>query len=157
MPPIDKAMSKPLIESAKLKRPCVSIMVFALIIHGVVALVSTFTFLILSEVKASTKKVNNDTKPEFPGGKLAFVEFLKTHIVYPDSAKAHSVVGQVIASFFINSDGSVTDITIVQGLGDGISEGVIESLKQMPRWKPATHNGKPIRAQYKVPINFNGK
>ena len=110
-----------------------------------------------SVVKASTKKVNNDTKPEFPGGKLAFVEFLKTHIVYPDSAKAHSVVGQVIASFFINSDGSVTDITIVQGLGDGISEGVIESLKQMPRWKPATHNGKPIRAQYKVPINFNGK
>lgn len=110
-----------------------------------------------SVVKTSTKKVNNDTKPEFPGGKLAFVEFLKTHIVYPDSAKAHSVVGQVIASFFINSDGSVTDITIVQGLGDGISEGVIESLKQMPRWKPATHNGKPIRAQYKVPINFNGK
>lgn len=107
--------------------------------------------------KTSKQKTIADTKPEYPGGKLAFVAFLKTHIIYPDSAKAHSVVGQVIASFFINKDGSITDITIVQGLGDGISEGVVESLKQMPRWKPATHNGKPIRAQYKVPINFNGK
>ena len=112
-----------------------------------------------STPKKNTKKTvtTSDTKPEFPGGKPAFMNFLKNHIVYPDSAKAHNIAGQVIASFFINADGSVTDITILQGLGDGISEGVVQSLKAMPRWKPATHNGKPIRAQYKVPINFNAK
>ena len=108
-------------------------------------------------LKNSKPNTTVDTKPEFLGGRLAFREFLKTHIIYPDSAKAHSVVGKVIASFFINEDGSVSDITIIEGLGDGISEGVVKSLKQMPRWKPATHNGKPIRAQYKVPIQFNGK
>ncbi len=104
-----------------------------------------------------TVSTTSDTKPEFPGGKPAFMNFLKNHIVYPDSAKAHNIAGQVIASFFINADGSVSDIMILKGLGDGISEGVVQSLKAMPRWKPATHNGKSIRAQYKVPINFNAK
>jgi periplasmic protein TonB len=47
--------------------------------------------------------------------------------------------------FIINADGSCTDFTVVKGIGYGCDEAAVEAFKKMPKWKPATINGHPVR------------
>ncbi|WP_113660692.1 energy transducer TonB [Pedobacter nanyangensis] len=92
--------------------------------------------------------------PQFPGGLTKFYEFLAKNLKYPEAAKAKSIRGNVFASFIIEKDGSLSSIKILRGLGSGTDEEAIRVLKTSPKWKPGSLDGKPVRAQYSVPIKF---
>jgi TonB family protein len=93
--------------------------------------------------------------PEFPGGLDALSDFLNTHIKYPNDARTNHIQGTVILSFVVDIDGSLSDIKVVKGIGWGCDEEAIRVLKSSPRWKPGTQQGKPVRVQYSLPINFS--
>ena len=95
-----------------------------------------------------------EKNPEFPGGMAALGEFLVTNIQYPPAASRAHVSGRVFISFVINTDGSLQDITILKGIGFGADEEAVRVMKAMPRWKPGTQDGKPVRVKYNLPINF---
>ncbi|MEB0303129.1 energy transducer TonB, partial [Mucilaginibacter sp. 5C4] len=40
------------------------------------------------------------------------------------------------------------------GIGSGCDEEAIRVLKRSPRWKPGIQNGRPVRVQYSIPVNF---
>ncbi|HEY8782320.1 MAG TPA: TonB family protein [Mucilaginibacter sp.] len=99
--------------------------------------------------------VNVEQVPEFPGGLDAFLRFLNSHIRYPDAAKKNNTSGRVIVSFVVERDGSLTDVKVARGIGDGCDEEAVRLIKSSPKWKPGIQNGKPVRVLYSIPIAFS--
>lgn len=95
-----------------------------------------------------------EQSPEFPGGLEAFYKYLGKTIRYPAVARENNTQGRVVVQFVCEKDGSLTDIKVVRGIGDGCDEEAIRVVKNSPRWKPGIQNGRPVRVMYSVPINF---
>jgi protein TonB len=92
--------------------------------------------------------------PEFPGGLDAFGRFLGKNIHYPAVARENGTQGRVIVSFVCEKDGSLTDVKVARGIGDGCDEEAVRVIKSSPKWKPGIQNGRPVRVAYSVPIAF---
>lgn len=93
--------------------------------------------------------------PEFPGGMDSLYAYLCRNVSYPAEARDSNITGKVFVSFTIERDGSVTDVKILRDIGGGCGAAVVEAVKNMPRWKPATMQGKPISMQFSLPVNFS--
>jgi len=92
--------------------------------------------------------------PAFPGGLDAFGRYLLKNIRYPAIARENNTQGRVIVSFVCERDGSLTDVKVARGIGDGCDEEAVRVIKASPRWKPGIQNGRPVRVAYSVPISF---
>jgi len=108
---------------------------------------------------SSTNKIFTvvDQMPEFPGGSSAFGRFIALNLRYPAIARENNTQGTVIIGFVVEKDGSLGDIKIIRAIGDGCDEEATRVIKQCPKWKPGILNGKPVRVQYSIPINFSLK
>ncbi|RYZ95974.1 MAG: TonB family protein [Sphingobacteriaceae bacterium] len=96
-----------------------------------------------------------DVVPEFPGGLGEFGRFLAHNIRYPARAREQKISGRVFAGFVVETDGSLSNIKILRGLGSGCDEEVIRVLSQSPRWSPGLQNGRAVRVQYNMPVGFS--
>jgi len=92
--------------------------------------------------------------PSFPGGDGAFGKYLGKNIRYPAIARENNVQGRVVLTFVVERDGSLTDIKVLRSLGSGTDEEAVRVLKASPKWKPGIQNGRPVRVQYSIPVNF---
>ena len=92
--------------------------------------------------------------PEFPGGETERNRFLSENIVYPNEATRKGYQGTVYISFVIESDGKVADIKLLRGPGGGLSEEALRVVGLMPKWKPGTRKGKPVRVLFNMPVYF---
>jgi TonB family protein len=92
--------------------------------------------------------------PEFPGGVTAFGQYLGRNIRYPALARENKTQGRVIVTFIVEKDGSLTDVHVARGIGDGADEEAVRVINLSPKWKPGIQNGKPVRVSYSVPIAF---
>ena len=64
------------------------------------------------------------------------------------------VESQLEQYYGIHSDGSITDVKVLRGIGGGCDEEAIRVVKGMPKWNPGKQRGKSVRVQYNLPINF---
>ncbi|AYL95871.1 energy transducer TonB [Mucilaginibacter celer] len=94
-----------------------------------------------------------DKIPEFPGGEQGFEAFIKKNLKQ-QANKHDNGRGRVIAAFFIETDGRITNIRIIRGVSSEKDKEVVRLMKKSPRWKPAINNGKPERFEYFIPISF---
>lgn len=92
--------------------------------------------------------------PEFPGGETERNKFLAENIVYPNATARKGYQGTVYISFVIESDGKVADIKLLRGPGGGLNEEALRVIGLMPKWKPGTRKGKPVRVLFNMPIYF---
>jgi TonB family protein len=107
--------------------------------------------------KDSTAKTSSftrvmDLKPQYPGGLKAFHEYLIKKL--EPAGFVTGVHGSMIVTFVVERDGTVTDVKIKQGIEKELNLAVIKAVKDSPKWSPALQNGKPIRAQYTLPLRF---
>jgi TonB family protein len=93
--------------------------------------------------------------PGFPGGDEAFQQYLAKNIKYPTEAKKNKVEGRSVLTFVVEKDGSLSDIKVLRSLGSGTDEEAVRVVKNSPKWKPGIQNGRLVRVQYSVPINFS--
>jgi TonB family protein len=63
----------------------------------------------------------------------------------------------VVVSFFVEPDGSLSDIELVRKVAPELDEEVLRVVKAMPKWIPASQNNKPIRAKFTMPITFRSE
>ncbi|MCW3467424.1 M56 family metallopeptidase [Chitinophaga nivalis] len=99
-----------------------------------------------------------DQPPVFPGQEEQLVQYLRKSIRMPAAAVAAKVNVTVFVQFTVHSDGSVGDTHTVGALkGYGLEEEAIRVVKEMPKWKPGVHNGRPVSVQYNLPISFRTK
>ncbi|AMR31602.1 hypothetical protein A0256_09285 [Mucilaginibacter sp. PAMC 26640] len=95
-----------------------------------------------------------DFVPEYPGGLGAFSNYISRTLVYPDVAKLIGINGKVLISFIIERDGKVSSVTPVNCIGAGCESEAVKVLANSRAWKPGIQNGRPVRVQYSIPINF---
>ena len=95
-----------------------------------------------------------EQEPEFDGGIEAMVKYLSENIQYPEQAKADGIEGRVFVRFVVETDGSVTSAEVLRGIGGGCDEEALRVVQGMPKWKPGMVEGKPVRVNYNLPINF---
>lgn len=96
-----------------------------------------------------------ETRPEFPGGDVALLEFLSENLNYPESARELAIEGRVFVKFVVSREGKVVDVEIVRGLCDEINAECIRVVSSMPDWTPAKINRMPVSYSYMIPIKFS--
>jgi periplasmic protein TonB len=92
--------------------------------------------------------------PQFPGGEVAWQKFLQKHLHYPPQAIDAGIGGKVFISFVVETDGHLSDITLVRGVGYGLDDEAIRVLYIAPKWTPGIQNGRKVRVRYTMPFNF---
>ncbi|BCS85787.1 cell envelope biogenesis protein TonB [Prevotella herbatica] len=94
--------------------------------------------------------------PEFPGGATEYMKWLTRNLRYPKSAEEKKIDGKVVVSFIINKNGTISDIKIIKSLDPDCDNEVLRVMKKMPKWKPGTEKGHPVRTEYVIPVVFKG-
>ena len=96
-----------------------------------------------------------ENMPSYPGGKDAMIAFLSSNMRYPDAAKKNGIHGRVIVSFVVDKDGSITETKVVRSVDPALDQEALRLVNSMPKWKPGTAEGKPVRVKYSIPFNFS--
>ena len=102
-----------------------------------------------------TVAINEKTRSaQFQDGKTALLRYIYQNIHYPPEALKQRIKGRVTCSFIVNEDGSLSDITLVQGVYTLLDEEVMRVIRSMPLWNPALKDGKPVKVKYIMPVVF---
>ena len=92
--------------------------------------------------------------PEFPGGAAKLMEYIQKNIKYPMMARESDIQGRVFVNFVVEPDGSISNVTVMRGIGGGCDEEAVRVVNSMPNWKPGKQRGSAVRCAYTVPIIF---
>lgn len=92
--------------------------------------------------------------PEFEGGMKAWAKFLQRNLRYPTMAQETGIQGKVFVSFVVEKDGSVSNVTLIKGIGGGCDEEALRVIKKSPKWKPGRQNNQQVRVRYQMPLSF---
>lgn len=104
----------------------------------------------------NTKYIISTKQAQFPGGLASFYEFVESKLLYPLKAKELGVSGNVYIQFLVQSDGTLTDITVVKGLGAGCDEEAVRVLSKCPNFIPVKNtDGEAVISRIVLPIRFN--
>jgi len=95
-----------------------------------------------------------ETKAQFPGGETALQEFIRKNEKYPVKIMRQGIQGTVYVQFEVDTTGTVSDAKLRSTLVDELDNEALRVISIMPRWKPATMNGQPIKSAITVPIRF---
>ncbi len=89
-------------------------------------------------------KVNVDQEAYFPPGDDSLYRYLYYNIVFPDELKSKVIQGEVIISFIVETDGTLSDFSVIKSLEKGIDEEVIRLIKPL-KYAPTIMNGVKMR------------
>ena len=92
--------------------------------------------------------------PEFPGGMSEMMRFVSDNIRYPKDAMEAKKEGRALVEFVIETDGSITDVSVVKEVYPSIDAEAIRVVKSMPKWTPGEQDGKKVRVKFTMPIVF---
>ncbi len=95
-----------------------------------------------------------DVRPTFPGGDEKLMEWISQHIVYPPGCWESHIQGRVIIRFLIKADGSVGEAEIIRGVYPELDKEALRVVKSLPKFNPATLNGKAVEYWFTLPIIF---
>lgn len=103
---------------------------------------------------AAAEQRTDQPYPSFPGGAQALITFLQNNIKYPTICEEAGIQGRVVVSFFVEPDGSLSDISIVKSVAPALDNEAIRLVNIMPKWIPAYKDGEKVRMKFAIPITF---
>lgn len=92
--------------------------------------------------------------PEFPGGMVEFMKWLTSNLKYPSNALANNIQGNVMVTFIVNKDGSVSDLKLKKSVNPYLDSEALRVMRLMPKWKPGKDKGKVCRTMVAIPVVF---
>lgn len=88
----------------------------------------------------------------------AMLKYIYANIKYPKKARERGTQGMAVVTFIVEPHGAITNIKIVRDPGDGLGKAVAKVVKKMRkdvlRWEPGLHRGKPVPVQMALPVKF---
>ena len=78
----------------------------------------------------------------------------KPEPTYTEAARKNQITGTVTLRAVFSAGGSVTNISAVSRLPDGLTEKAIAAARQI-RFVPATKDGRPVSQWMELQYNFN--
>jgi len=91
--------------------------------------------------------------PQYKGGEDGLY-FRLNHIRYLFVDRMHNIQGKVLVRFIVEKDGRVSNEEMVQGLTAEQDKEVLRVIHNLRKFHPGMHNGKPVRVQLSIPIDF---
>lgn len=95
-----------------------------------------------------------EQNPTFKGGDISFIKYLKSNLNYPEKARRMGIEGRVFVQLIVEKDGSLTDFSIIRGIGGDCNDEAIKVMQKSPNWIPGKQRGRPVRVQMIIPISF---
>lgn len=92
--------------------------------------------------------------PDFPGGMVEFMKWLRKNLRYPPLAKQQKIEGKVVVSFIIGKDGTPSGAKLVTSVDPMLDREALRVVRMLPKWKPGTQQGKPCQTMICIPIVF---
>ena len=129
----------------------------------IMALMAVFGLITVSAQKTVVAQKNQkvfdivEQMPEYPGGQAALFEYLSKNIKYPADAEKKKVEGKVFVTFVVDSDGKITDVSLLKKVFPSLDAEAIRVISAMPNWIPGRQKGQAVRVKYTVPIMFRLK
>ena len=129
----------------------------------IMALMAVFGLTTVSAQKTVVAKKNQtvfdvvEQMPEYPGGQAALIEYISNNVKYPDDAAKNKVEGKVFVTFVVDTDGKITDVSLLRKVFPSLDAEAIRVISGMPNWIPGKQKGQVVRVKYTVPIMFRLK
>lgn len=101
-----------------------------------------------------------EVMPEYPGGMPALFDALATSVRYPEDALKAQIEGKVIVGLTIDSDGHMSDATIIQGVDPQLDAEALRAVTAAlgaVTWTPGKKDGKPVKCTMACPVDFKLK
>jgi|GEM_PF-5676437 protein TonB len=118
-------------------------MKYAILLSLLIECTFSFSQNTRSKSRSSAPQVV-DQIPEYPGGNEAMSKFIKDNIQYPENEKGKKIQGQVVLSFMVRTDGTITNIGIRQGIDKALDDEAIRVVKLMPNFNRGSENAELI-------------
>lgn len=96
----------------------------------------------------------HDQMAEFPGGNAGLQQYIAENLRYPQNVEG-CISGRVVVTMIINEDGTVSDAKVVKSSDTQLDAEALRVISEMPKWKPATRNGKYTKVRYTIPVKFS--
>jgi protein TonB len=120
--------------------------------------ITFFSFQLINAQEQISEPLNKiyqldevDVKPEYPDGVEAFYKFIAKNFKVPEE---EGLNGKIITTFVIETDGSISDIKVLQDIGYGSGAEVVKVLAMSKKWIPARLNDVLVRVLYQFPITI---
>ena len=98
-----------------------------------------------------------DYKPTFLGSadpKVFLQRWVYAYLKYPQEAVRYGIQGRVLVDFVIDEKGKVTDVKVLRGADPLLDEAAVKVVAASPDWKPAVHQGKKVKSEMSVYVEF---
>lgn len=99
-----------------------------------------------------------ETMPEYVGGMEAMIKYMQENITMPEKYKDMDTKAtyRVMVKFVVEADGSVTEVETIkpEPSKQDLNDEAVRVVKGMPKWKPGTMDGKPVRVRYVLPVTY---
>lgn len=93
-----------------------------------------------------------EKNPEIIGG----LEALTSKLYYSEIAKRIGVEGKVVVTIIVDKEGNVVDVQIVKPLHSDLDQIAVKAVREL-KFYPGIQNGKPVKVQISIPIQFKLK
>ena len=97
--------------------------------------------------------INEDVqvKAEFPNGEKKFNDFIFENFKIPFDK---NIKGEVLVSFIVEIDGSISNVEIIKDAGTGTGEEIKRVLLLSPKWLPGEYEGYYVKKKVKFSIKL---
>lgn len=99
------------------------------------------------------KHLDQVARPYFSDGKN-IAQYIATNLKYPAEAKEREIQGTVRLSFVVETNGSVSNVVIINSVGGGCDNEAIRLIEET-HWLPAEKDGKYVRSHNMQDITFS--
>jgi len=93
---------------------------------------------------------------QFPGGISAWIKYLEHNLRQNIPVNNGAPAGdyQVIVSFIVDKDGTISQVNAENDPGYGIAAEAVRVIQKSGKWVPAVQNGRNVTYRQKQPITF---
>jgi protein TonB len=98
----------------------------------------------------------SEQMPQFSGGESALNTFIKMNSAFRMDPEFRSLsdYGQVILRFIVETDGSISNITVAKSATRELDEDAVRLASKFPKFIPGRQYGKAVRVYYSLPIHY---
>lgn len=92
--------------------------------------------------------IGMEVKADFVGGLDKFYSFIKQNYRLPQNTE--NLNGEIRALFVVEKDGKISNVTILNYIGNDSGEELKRVLNLSPKWHPGEQNGKKVRERFEI-------
>ncbi len=112
-----------------------------------------FILSLLLSILTWSNALAQDKLPSFPGGFLAFEEFLNKNYIALQIERPASIT----VEFVVSEDGQISKLKLKKGFQADFDKEIMRILALMPKWNPGQSGGQKMAMMMRFPITVSKK